>query len=69
MKKYTITEGEYDLMCAEIQYLQNENSRLKGYIEGLKEQLRTLDVVGRSGQLNKRPNTSSTLECFTKSEK
>lgn len=69
MKKYTITEEDYHFMWDKIHSLENENSRLKGYIEGLKEQLRTLDVVGRSGQLNKRPNTSSTLECFTKSEK
>lgn len=26
-------------------------------------------VVGRSEQLSKRPNTSSTLECFTKEQK
>lgn len=48
MKKYTITEGEYDLLCAKLQSLENENIRLKGYIKGIKEQLR---IGGVSGSL------------------
>lgn len=52
MKKYTITEEDYHFMWDKIHSLENENSRLKGYIKGLKEQLRTLDVVGRRGKCN-----------------
>jgi ferredoxin-like protein FixX len=48
MDKITITSGDYDLMCAKIQFLENENNKLKGYIEGLKEQLRIGDVSQQS---------------------
>lgn len=35
----------------------------------VKEQLALYNVSGQSEQLRKRPNTSSTLECFTKEQK
>ena len=41
MKKYTITAEDYHFIWDKIQSLENENYRLK-------EQLRTLDVVGKS---------------------
>lgn len=45
-----ITSGEYDLMCAKIQSLENANNKLKGYIKGIKEQLR-IDDVGQQSEL------------------
>ena len=51
MKKYTITSEEYELMCDKLRSLENENSKLKGYIEGLEKQLTIPAVVGRSEQL------------------
>lgn len=45
------------------------DSYAKEYYERQLKLLGIADVVGRSEQLSKRPNTSSTLECFTKSEK
>ena len=50
MKKFTITAEEYEFICSKVQSLENENSKLKGYIKGLKEQLGTLVVVGRREQ-------------------
>lgn len=47
MKKHTITSEEYELMCDKLRSLENENSKLKGYIEGLEKQL-TIPVVGSS---------------------
>lgn len=52
MRKITITEEDYHFMWDKIHSLEAENNRLKGYIKGLKEQLRTLDVVGRRGKCN-----------------
>jgi hypothetical protein len=45
MKKYTITAEEYGLMCEKLHSLENENSNLKGYIEGLEKQLTIPRVV------------------------
>ena len=47
----------------------NEFDELKKENKKLKKQLALCNVVGRSEQLSKRPNTTSTLETFTKSEK
>lgn len=49
--------------------IDNTNYYSEDYVEWLEKKLRIGGVVERSEQLNKRPNTSSTLECFTKSEK
>ena len=38
-------------------------------LDAFKKQLLLHNVVGQSEQLSKRPNTSSTWECFTKEEK
>jgi hypothetical protein len=46
MKKYTITSEEYELMCEKLHSLENENNKLKGYIEGLEKQLNISVVVG-----------------------
>ena len=46
MKKYTITTEEYELMCEKLRSLENENNKLKGYIEGLEKQLTIPVVVG-----------------------
>ena len=51
MKKYTITSEEYELMCEKLHSLENENNRLKGYIEGLEKQLTIPVVVRQSEQL------------------
>ena len=50
MKKYTITSEEYELMCDKLHSLENENSKLKGYIEGLEKQLTIPVVVQQSEQ-------------------
>ena len=48
MKKYTITEEEWENVISKIRELENESNKLKGYIEGIEKQLygvvkRTLD--------------------------
>ena len=45
MKKYTITSEEYQLMCDKLHSLENENSKLKGYIEAQEKQLRIGSVI------------------------
>ena len=44
MKKYMITSEEYELMCDKLHSLENENNKLKGYIEGFEKQLTLTDV-------------------------
>ena len=49
-----------------VNYLGKELRELCGMVET--EALRIHDVAGRSEQLSKRPNTTSTWETFTKAE-
>tara|TARA_R110000824_G_scaffold124641_1_gene283396 strand:+ start:199 stop:516 length:318 start_codon:yes stop_codon:yes gene_type:complete len=39
MKQFTITAEEYESMILKVRSLENENSRLKGYIEGFEKHL------------------------------
>ena len=39
MKQFTITAEEYESMLLKVRSLENENSRLKGYIEGFEKHL------------------------------
>ena len=39
MKKYTITEKEYDEMVEAMNTLTGENQKLRGFIDGMREQL------------------------------
>ena len=41
----------------------------KSLQKDIEQKLTLTDVVGQSEQLSKRPNTSSTMECFTRAEK
>lgn len=68
MKKYTITEEDYHFMWDKIHSLEAENNRLKGYIEGLKEQLRIANVVGQSKQLVECSNCNEVVEMISTGE-
>jgi len=46
MKKYTITEKEYKEMVDAMNTLSSENNKLRGFIDGMREQLLINDVVG-----------------------
>ena len=39
MKKYTITEQEWDKVISKVRELENENNKLKGNIEALEKKL------------------------------
>lgn len=45
------------------------DSFLIAFDQAVEQALTLTDVVGQSEQLSKRPNTSSTWECFTRAEK
>ena len=47
MKKYTITEQEWDKVISKIRELENESNKLKGYVEALEKKLTLTDVVKR----------------------
>ena len=47
----TITSGDYDLMCARMQFLEIENSKLKAYIKGLKDKINSVDDSCKDEQL------------------
>lgn len=68
MKKFKITAEEYDFICSKVQSLEAENNRLKGYIEGLKEQLRIANVVGQSKQLVECSNCNEVVEMISTGE-
>ena len=50
MKKYTITEQEWENVISKIGELENESNKLKGYIEALEKKLALTDVVQQSEQ-------------------
>ena len=47
MKKYTITEQEWENVISKVRELENENNKIKGYIEALEKKLTITDVVKR----------------------
>lgn len=47
MKKYTITEQEWENVISKVRELENESNKLKGYIEELEKKLTITDVVKR----------------------
>ena len=53
----------------EAKYIADKRFLYESLINAINEALDISSVVGRSEQLSKRPNTTSTLETFTKSEK
>ena len=48
MKKYTITEQEWENVIIKVRELENESNKLKGYIEALEKQLSIFGVVSSS---------------------
>jgi len=40
MKKYTITEQEWENVISKIRELENESNKLKGYIEALEKKIK-----------------------------
>lgn len=51
MKKYTITEQEWENVISKVRELENESNKLKGYIEALEKQLTLTVVVDSEPQL------------------
>ena len=45
MKKYTITDKEWEEVIVKVKELENESNKLKGYIEALEKKLTLYGVV------------------------
>ena len=54
MKKYTITDKEWESVLDKVQILEKENSHLKGVIDGLERALTLYNVGLQSEQLHEK---------------
>jgi len=66
MKKYTITDQEWESVLNKVQTLEKENQRLTGVIEGMNKAFSLYGVVKSScGYFQGILNTTSATKCKT----